>query len=1085
VLAAVSLATLMMVLDFMAVAVALPAVHRSLDASFQQLEWVLEAFVLTLAALVLTAGRITDVVGRRPVFLWGLVVFGVGSLLAGLAQTPYPLIGARVVQGIGGALLFATGPVLLTETFRGARGRVAVAVWGAVTGVAIASSPIVGGEVASALGWRWLFLLEVPVSVLALLIGFVAIKEPLGDQGEATLPPSSGATNQLAKTGGKDKRVPTVDRRGFVLFTAAIVILVIGLVGSTTAVEGFWQNGIVACFIMTGLLLIGFVAWETVARAPMLDVSMFRQRTFTASSLAAFGLSMAVLGPVLCLVFYMAFDQGYSELTIGTHLLLLTIVTLPFLPLTGFLDKYFPVRLLICSGLVLVAVGLWLISRLSAAGTLSELVPGLIVAGVGLELVNPRLASAAAATVQPPAAAIASRAISTFRQIGTATGVAVFGAIFVTQLSDHISDRTAGFAQLVNENPTIASLVLDGHTAQAVSSAPAAVRSQILSIIQSGFAGAIHDVFFVAALVASASAVLALLTRSSDLPRSGARQLRTQSLATQSLGTQHSGKQKSGNGSAAGRTAAPSPNGARPEPAVPTKPAYTTSAAATLAAIGITVETPSVPDELTTFDEADIPGELARLRELAALDVGAPDDTDLDAPVDTDLDAPVDTDLDAPVGSEPAPDLLADPSGPDGLTTIDEVDIPGELAKLRELAEAPEVEPEVAEAPEVEPEVAERPAAFIAKDQAVGAWPGWSGWEAPDEEPVLMAVESRPADETVESPPAEAVADLPVQPQLVEAASEDTPKGMLEDGPVADFLSYWHLVETPGPATVDEIVVAGTGPGATGVLAETGPEGAGSPDELGTGRRWVRGQVTASTGEPLAGALVTLVNADGDEAAHAIVGSDGSFAVGDMCEGTYTLIVAAPHFRPSANTFAVGSEEAPAALSLTGIGSLAGKVTSAKDGQPMSVDIELVSPEEGVSGQGRTGKDGCFLLSDVAEGSYELVAWSPGYRTVEVPVVVERAETLTVVVAMVGLGHVYGAVTGPGGEWVPGAQITLTDRTGMVVATTWTDGAGSYRFSEVPEGAYTVSAAAFDAACPVVEVEAGSTVAADVTLASP
>jgi hypothetical protein len=305
------------------------------------------------------------------------------------------------------------------------------------------------------------------------------------------------------------------------------------------------------------------------------------------------------------------------------------------------------------------------------------------------------------------------------------------------------------------------------------------------------------------------------------------------------------------------------------------------------------------------------------------------------------------------------------------------------------------------------------------------------------------------------------------------------------DETVADFLSYWHLAETPGPATVDEIVVADTGPGATGVLAETGPEGAGSPDELGTGRRWVRGQVTAATGEPLAGALVTLVNADGDEAAHAIVGSDGSFAVGDMWEGTYTLIVAAPHFRPSANTFAVGSEEAPAALSLTGIGSLAGKVTSAKDGQPMSVDIELVSPEEGVSGQGRTGKDGCFLLSDVAEGSYELVAWSPGYRTVEVPVVVERAETLTVVVAMVGLGHVYGAVTGPGGEWVPGAQITLTDRTGMVVATTWTDGAGSYRFSEVPEGAYTVSAAAFDAACPVVEVEAGSTVAADVTLASP
>ena len=998
VLAAVSLATLMMLVDFMAVAVALPAVHHSLNASFPQLEWVLEAFVLTLAALVLTAGRIADIVGRRPVFLWGLVVFGVGSLLGGLAQAPYPLVGARVVQGIGGALLFATGPVLLAETFPEARGRAAVAVWGTVTGVAIAGSPLVGGAVASTLGWRWLFFLEVPVAVLALLIGSVAIREPLASQGEATLPPSPPTTRPLAETDGNGKRVPRVDRRGFVLFTAAIVILVIGLVRSTTAIEGFSQNGVVACFSMTGLLLIGFVASETVARTPMLDVSLFRRRTFTGSSIAAFGLSMAVLGPVLCLVFYMAFDQGYSELTIGTHLLFLTVVTLAFLPLTGFLDKYFPVRLLICSGLVLVAVGLWLISRLSASGTLSELVPGLIVAGVGLELVNPRLASAAAATVQPPAAAIASRTISTFRQIGTATGVAVFGAIFVTQLSDHISDRTAGFAQLANENPTIASLVLDGHTAQAVSSAPAAIRSQIPPIIQAGFNDAIHDVFLVAALVALTSAVLALLTRSSDVPRSGALQLRTQS-----LGTEGAGSQRPGNGAVVGRTARPSPNGAPPEPAVPATPAYVTWAPATLAALGTTVEPPSVP-EPTTIDLVDIPGKQGKPRRLAALEPDAPVITGPDAPVITGPDAPVSPDLSAPVDNLSAPvdnlsapvdngagpDLLAEAPAVDEPTTIDEVDIPGELAKLRELAgldlDAPDN-----------------------NGAAVGAWTGWPGWEAPGE----------------------------------------------------------------------------TGPEAAGLVAETGPEGAGRPDALTIGRYSVRGQVRAATGEPLAGAIVTLVNADGDEAGRAIAGSDGSFGVGDMWEGTYTLIAAAPHFRPTATTFAVGSEDAPAAVSLTGIGSLAGKVTTAKDGHPMSVHIELVSPGEGVSAQGRTGEDGRFLLSDVAEGSYELVAWSPGYRRVEVPIVVKRAETLTIVVAMVGLGHLYGAVTGPGGEWVPGAQMALADSTGTVIATTWTDGAGSYRFSEVPEGAYTVRAAGFDAACPVVEVEAGATVAADVTLASP
>ncbi len=537
-LAAVSLATVMMLLDFMAVAVALPAVRHSLNASFPELEWVLEAFVLTLAALVLTAGHITDIVGRRPVFLGGLAVLAIGSVVGGLAQTPLALIGARVVQGIGGALLFATGSVLLAETFREARGRAALAVWGTVTGVAVAASPLLGGEIASTIGWRWLFWLNVPISVLAILIGFVAIKEPLLDQGGAAV--SGGATDPDGATvlgarrwrtrrDDRGNRVPVFDWLGFILSTGAFAILVTGLVRSTTSVNGFYGSRVLACFVMTALLLIAFIAWETMARAPLLDMSLFRQRTFTGSSIAAFGLSMAVLGPVLCLVVYMSFDQGYSELTIGTHLLLLTVVTLPFLPLTGFLDRYFPVRLLICTGLVLVAVGLWLISRLSSDGTLSELVPGLIVAGVGLELVNPRLAYAAAATVRPAIAAAASRTISTFRQIGTATGIAVFGAIFATQLNDNISQHTSGFPQLANENPTIASLVIDGRTAQAVSSAPAAVRSQIVPIIHIGFAAAVHDVFFAAAFVALASAVLALSTRSSDVPRNAASQLRRQS----------------------------------------------------------------------------------------------------------------------------------------------------------------------------------------------------------------------------------------------------------------------------------------------------------------------------------------------------------------------------------------------------------------------------------------------------------------------------------------------------------------------------------------------------------------------------
>ena len=230
--------------------------------------------------------------------------------------------------------------------------------------------------------------------------------------------------------------------------------------------------------------------------------------------------------------------------------------------------------------------------------------------------------------------------------------------------------------------------------------------------------------------------------------------------------------------------------------------------------------------------------------------------------------------------------------------------------------------------------------------------------------------------------------------------------------------------------------------------SEAGAEGAGGPIALTVERRWVRGQVTAATGEPFAGALVTLVTLDGDEAGHAIAGLDGSFAVGDMRDGSYTVIAAAPHFRPAASSFVLSSEEVPVMIYLVGIGSMTGKVTTAKDGSPLSVDIELLCPDGDVAAQYRTGGDGRFSLTDVVEGSYELVVRHTGYRTAEVPVLVDRAQTLTIEVALVGVGHLYGAVTGPGGEWVPGVQVTLSDGTGTVVATAGTDGAGSFRFSE-------------------------------------
>ena len=854
-LIAISLATLMMLMDFMAVSVALPEVRRSLGASFSEMQWVLEAFVLTLAAFVLTAGYVADLAGRRIVFLLGLAVLALGSLLGGLAPNPYVLIGGRVLQGLGGALLFATGPILLSETFGSGRWRAALAVWGTVTGLAVAFSPLVGGAIASYLGWRWIFLIDVPTCAVALLVGALSIRE-----------------KEPVATGAGPGHGP--DWKGLALFSAAIAILVIGLVRTTTTLSGWAANGVLACFACTALLLVAFIAVEAVSPAPMLDISLFRQRTFTGSSIAAFGLSAAVLGPILFLVLYLSYDLGYSVLAIGARLLLLTAMTLPFLPLAGVLDRFVPVKLLICGGLALVAAGFWLVSRhLTASSTAAELVPGLIVAGVGLELVNPRLASAAVAAVKPHLAAVASRTSSTFRQIGTATGVAVFGAVLATRLTDDLTGALSATSRRAGQGPQLATMVLDGQISKATSTpgAPAGM----LGIIHRSFADSMHEVFLVAAVVAAASAVLALSVRSSDVPRTPISA-----------------------GRRPGRSPEPLDNG--PAPLPPRSDRVTVA--------------PGTGEDFTR-------------------------------------------------------------PGPDGPP---------------------------------------------------------QGGPAPGGDLESTAIESGPGQ------------------------NDPVHTGAGQDMPAATGA----VPASGGPRAVNPII------------------------DLTQIQRHVRGQVTAASGEPLAGATVTLVHPNGDEVGHTIAAEDGSFDLDDIEEGTYTLVAAAPHYRPAARVIALRHGEARATVSLLGVGSLVVRVARARDGLPVDADLELLNADGGLAAQCRTGEDGVSILPDLLEGDYELVVQRDNYSPATGPVVVRRGRTGTAEVQLVGLGHLYGAVLDPAGGWVPGADVTLAETSGEVVAVTRTDGAGSYLFPTVTEGSYTISTGAGDAAV-MVEIGAGTAALADLTLKVP
>jgi hypothetical protein len=249
---------------------------------------------------------------------------------------------------------------------------------------------------------------------------------------------------------------------------------------------------------------------------------------------------------------------------------------------------------------------------------------------------------------------------------------------------------------------------------------------------------------------------------------------------------------------------------------------------------------------------------------------------------------------------------------------------------------------------------------------------------------------------------------------------------------------------------------------------------------------FVRGQITGATGEPVPGATVTLVDSVGQEAGCVVAGKDGCFALVDLREGNYTLVAAAPTYRPSVNPVALQDGRADAAVTLVGIGSLVARVTRAKDGSALVAEIELRGPKDNPAMIASTDNDGNFTVTDLVEGNYTMLVRSAGYQDRKVPVTIRRAATEQTEVAMVGLGHLYGAVSGPGGGWLPGALVNLTDSSGRLISSAETDGAGSYHFAQLLEGSYNIVVVLPDGtAATEVNIEPGTAVLADVTLGEP
>jgi EmrB/QacA subfamily drug resistance transporter len=407
-LVAVCTGVFMLLLDVTIVNVALPDIQKSLGADLSQLQWVVDAYALSLAALLLTAGSIADRIGRRAVFAAGIVVFTAGSLLCGVAGDPTFLALARAFQGVGGAIMFATSLALLTTAFHGRERGTAFGIFGAVTGVAVAVGPVLGGAITSGLSWRWIFFVNIPVGVFALVATLRRVQE------------------------SHDPQARRVDYVGFATFSLGLAALVYGLIRSNE--DGWGSTTVVGSLVAAVVLLGAFVAAEYVQREPMFDLSLFRVPTFVGGLTSAFGISASLFALLTYIVLYVQNLLGYSAIEAGIRFLPLTGAIFLTAGIAGRLSARVPTRLLIGPGFVLIGIGLLLMHGLDASSDWTALLAGMIVSGVGAGLVNVPLASTAVAVVEPARAGMASGVNSTFRQVGIATGIAALGAIFSHQV---------------------------------------------------------------------------------------------------------------------------------------------------------------------------------------------------------------------------------------------------------------------------------------------------------------------------------------------------------------------------------------------------------------------------------------------------------------------------------------------------------------------------------------------------------------------------------------------------------------------------------------------------------------------------
>ncbi len=483
VLGVMCLSLLLIVMDNTIVNVALPTLQSDLDAGTSQLQWVVDAYILVFAGLLLTMGSLGDRFGRRGALAIGLAVMGVASIMSSFANSADQLIATRALMGVGGAMIMPATLSIITNVFTDRKERAqAIAIWSATAGAAVAIGPVTGGWLLEHFWWGSVFLVNVPVVVVALVLG------------------------QLFVPTSRDPSAPPIDVPGALLSIAGLVALVWAIIEG----PGGWTDPeILVALALATVLLGAFVLWERHTRFPMLDMNFFRNPRFSAASGAIMLTFFAMFGSLFLLTQFLQSILGYTPLEAGIRLLPMAGVMMVISPLSAKFVERIGSKIVVATGLSVAGVGLVIASRLTAGASYPEVLAALVVLAVGMALVMPPATESIMGSLPPARAGVGSAVNDTTRQVGGALGVAVLGSVMSSTYGPRVTDAISGFPVPAEQAKAIRDQI--GAAMRAASEIGGPPGRALADVASRGFADGMSTAFLIGAAALALGAVIVAL----------------------------------------------------------------------------------------------------------------------------------------------------------------------------------------------------------------------------------------------------------------------------------------------------------------------------------------------------------------------------------------------------------------------------------------------------------------------------------------------------------------------------------------------------------------------------------------------